>query len=104
MKYKKGLVSEIKAEKEFEKKQENLKDKYNINDEDKKIVVVEKSNTYKFTVKMLVLLVKTIATILLLFLAAVGLITLIYPESRESFISVIQQVYYQLSLYLPFLP
>ena len=49
-KYKKGLVNEVKADIAYEKEQEKLKEKYNL-DED--VVVVEKSNAYKFTVTVM---------------------------------------------------
>ena len=101
-KYKKGLVSDIKAEKVFEKKQEDLKDKYNIKDSDKKVVVVEKSNAYKFTVNLLIGVIKTAATICILILASVGLLTLIYPESRNAFSNVLNEISAQVSNYLPF--
>ena len=101
-KFKKGLVGEVKAEKEFEKKQDNLKEKYNL-DIAEGVVVVEKTNAYKFTMKMLVSGVKALATICLLTLATAGLITLIYPSSRSAFLDVMNDIYYQLSTYLPFL-
>lgn len=54
-KYKKGLVNEVKADIAYEKEQEKLKEKYNL-DED--VVVVEKSNAYKFTVTVLINVIK----------------------------------------------
>lgn len=101
-KYKKGLVGEIKEEIKFEKEQEDLKGKYNL-DVPKDVVIVEKSNVYKFTVKMLVMFVKSMATICLLVLASVGIITLIYPESRVAYTNVMSEILKQLSVYLPFL-
>ena len=101
-KFKKGLVNEVKAEKVFEKKQDDLKEKYNLDVEDN-VVVVEKTNAYKFTVKMLAGAIKALATICLLTLATVGLITLIYPVSRNSFVDVMNDIYSQLAFYLPFL-
>ena len=101
-KYKKGLVGEIKAEKAFEKKQEDLKEKYNL-DVEKGVVVVEKTNAYKFTIKILIGFLKMIATICLLTLASIGLITLIYPETRQAFTNVMNDIIYQLSVYMPFL-
>lgn len=101
-KYKKGLVGEIKEEIKFEKEQEDLKGKYNL-DVPKDVVIVEKSNVYKFTVKMLVMFVKSMATICLLVLASVGIITLIYPESRVAYTNVMSEILQQLSVYIPFL-
>lgn len=100
--FKKGLVGEIKEEIKFEKEQEDLKEKYKL-DVPNDVVVVEKSNVYKFTVKMFVTLVKTIATICLLVLASIGIITLIYPESRAAYTNVMNEILQQLSVYLPFI-
>lgn len=101
-KYKKGLVQEIKEEKAYEKEQIDLKEKYNLNVESD-VVVVEKSNAYKFTITMLIRLLKLIASLCLLTLATIGLLTLIYPESRDAFVNTMNEIYYQLSVYLPFL-
>lgn len=101
-KFKKGLVKDIQKEKEFEKEQQNLKEKYSLDVSDD-VVVIEKTNAYKFTVKMLVNTVKTLATICLLILATVGLITLIYPNSRNAFFDIMSNIYRELSTYLPFL-
>lgn len=101
-KFKKGLVKDIQKEKEFEKEQQNLKEKYSLDVSDD-VVVVEKTNAYKFTVKMLVNAVKALATICLLVLATIGLITLIYPNSRNAFFYIMSSIYRELSTYLPFL-
>ena len=101
-KFKKGLVKDIQKEKEFEKEQQNLKEKYSLDVSDD-VVVVEKTNAYKFTVKMLVNAVKALATICLLVLATIGLITLIYPNSRNAFFDIMSSIYRELSTYLPFL-
>lgn len=101
-KFKKGLVKDIQKEKEFEKEQQNLKEKYSLDVSDD-VVVIEKTNAYKFTVKMLVNAVKALATICLLVLATIGLITLIYPNSRNAFFDIMSSIYRELSTYLPFL-
>lgn len=90
--FKKGLVEEVKKEKAFEADQTRLKDKYNIKED---VVVVEKNNVYKFTVKVVIGTIKTIATITLLVLATIGLLTLVYPETRNVFLEVLQQLYKQ---------
>lgn len=75
----------------------SLKEKYNI-DED--VVVVEKSNAYKFTVTVLINVIKTLATIIILILAAIGLITLIYPTTREAVLQVLYSIKDQAVMYL----
>lgn len=89
-KFKTSLVSKYKEDKKRQEEQQKLKDKHNIKDDN--IVVVEKTNMTKFTVKMAIRLIKLIATICLLVLAAIGLTTLIFPETRESFLGIFQQV------------
>lgn len=96
-KYKKGLVNEVKADIAYEKEQEKLKEKYNL-DED--VVVVEKSNAYKFTITVLINVIKTLATIIILILAAIGLITLIYPTTREAVLQVLYSIKDQAVMYL----
>lgn len=64
--------------------QEALKDKYGITEE--KVVIKETSNTGKFLIRLLVNFVHIICVILILILAAIGIITLIYPENRQLFI------------------
>ena len=93
-KYKKGLVNEVKADIAYEKEQEKLKEKYNL-DED--VVVVEKSNAYKFTVTVLINVIKTLATIIILILAAIGLI---YPTTREAVLQVLYSIKDQAVMYL----
>ena len=89
-KFKTSWVSKQKEDKKRQEEQQKLKDKHNIKDNN--VVVVEKANMTKFTVKMLIRFVKLIATICLLILAAIGLTTLIFPETREAFTGIFHQV------------
>lgn len=57
------------------------KDKYNINNED--VVVIEKSNTFKFIINILIAIGKIIIYTILLTLALIGLISIIIPETRD---------------------
>lgn len=100
-KLKKEVIKEIRKEKEFEQEQERLKDKYQI--EKPEVVVVETSNMYKFTVNAVSSLVRLIATIILLILAAIGLMTLLYPGIRAEFLMVINDLIEQIRQFLPFL-
>ncbi len=88
-KFKSGFVSKYKEDTKRQDKQQRLKEKHKIQDEH--IVVVEKSNMTKFTVKMAVRLIKLAASICLLALAAIGLTTLIFPDTREAFTSIFYQ-------------
>lgn len=81
-------IYEKKAQMRKERKeQENLRDKYGITEE--KVVIKETSNTGKFLVKALGNVLRVIARLLLLIFAAIGIITLIYPENRELFVETI---------------
>ncbi len=51
-KFKTSLVSKYKEDKKRQEEQQKLKDKHNIKDNN--VVVVEKANMTKFTVKMLI--------------------------------------------------
>lgn len=57
------------------------KDKYNINNDD--VVVIEKSNTFKFIVNILIATGKIMIYTILLSLALVGLVSIIIPETRD---------------------
>lgn len=93
--FKKNIVEEAKRKNQEAKEQERLKEKYNIGQD---VVVVEKSNTYKFTIKMLVNLMRTIITVILLMLAVIGLISLLYPAVRNQLIIVMSDIYGELKM------
>ena len=59
---------------------------------DENVVVVEKSNTLKFIIRILVLFLKTAAWITLIILAAVGILCLIYPETRAALFDVLSGI------------
>lgn len=90
-KYKKMLVSQIQEKRKYEKNQTELKHKHGI-DEDGKIVVVEKNNTIKFLIRTLGEVISKVAQIIILILTIIGLMTLVYPELREPFLKIVQQI------------
>ena len=65
-----NLSERIKKENAKEKEQIRLKKKHQIDQEN--VVVVEKSNTYKFTIKTIISFIKLIATVTLLILAVIA--------------------------------
>ncbi len=91
---KKQFLAAIEEEVAEQQKQEELHTKHNI--QDKEVIVVEKSNMIKFSIQSIVGLVRMLATIILLTLAAVGLLCLLYPETREPLMKVIEETYFQL--------
>lgn len=96
--FKKTIVPDIKKEIAFTESQELLKEKYKIENQD--VVVVEKSNAYKFTINAFVAMVKLVATIILLVLAAIGLMSLIYPNIRAEVLIVMNDILMQLKILL----
>ncbi len=100
-KYKKGIVEDIKKEKVFEENQQYLKDKYNMTGE--AVVIVEKNNLLKYLIKYGVALIKLVVTIAILVLATLGVLTIVYPNSRHELLFVLEDIYSQMCVYLPFL-
>lgn len=96
-KYKINLKQKVLSERSFQERQEGLKAKYDI-DPDKEVVVVEKSNTFKFTVKTVAVIFRLCATIILLILAFVGLVAIVYPAPREQLQLILQMALEQLRL------
>lgn len=90
-KFRTGLISEYNANKKQQSEQSKIKKKHNIND--KNVVIVEKSNTIKFLIKALILLIKTLAWILLITLASIGVLCLLYPDTRQEFMKVITEIF-----------
>ena len=99
-KFKKTIVPDIQAKHEFEREQEELKQKHQL-ETDK--IIIEKNNMVKFTVNTVKDGIRLLATILVFVLAAIGLIGLIYPEPRQELWEVGKDIYLQLKMYLPFL-
>lgn len=83
-KFKMELVKSVREEKKKQQEQEALHKKHKIQDDG--IVVVEKSNMVKFTVRTMTRLVRLAAVILLFALATVGLFALVYPDIRGEFL------------------
>lgn len=86
--YKNATV--LNAEIEEQNHQTKLRKKHNINNEN--VVVVEKNNTFKFIVRVFVMIVKATAGIALITLAAIGIYTLAEPELRAVFFDFLNQI------------
>ena len=89
-KFKKGFVAEYKNKKQQEAQENRIKQKHHIIDEN--VVVVEKSNTLKFIIRILVLFLKTAVWITLIILAAVGILCLVYPETRWALFDILSGI------------
>lgn len=88
----KALVEKIQSEEQEHLHQQKLKEKHGIEDEN--VVVVEKFSLTKFLIKSFIVLIKTCISISLLALAALGLISLIYAETREPLFDIIRNGFY----------
>lgn len=80
----------VSEQKEFEKNQEKLHDKYEDIEDEK--VIVETSNSYKFTVNLIKNITKGLAGIMSIILSTIGILTLIYPNIRNEFLKVFSQI------------
>lgn len=83
-----------KEQKAFEKEQEILHTKYDEIEEDK--VIVETTNSYKFTVNFLKNFMKTLSAGILIILASIGLLTILYPNIRMEFFNVADEILRQI--------
>jgi|GEM_PF-798680 len=97
-KFKDGFITGVKKEKETQKEQELLHKKHHVVDAD--IVVVEKSNAWKWIINKMIAFIKLISTMLLLVLAAIGLFCLLYPNIRAEFIITAGQILAQVKQYI----
>lgn len=93
-----GLVRQIKKEETEETKQKQLRDKHHVTETG--VVVVEKNNMVKFLVKTVGIIIRTAAAICLIILAAIGLMTLLYPDMRRTFFDICDQIRYQIINYI----
>ncbi len=91
MKYKTGLMAEIREENEFAALQQSLKKKHHIDDED--VIIVEKKSLGKFLIRLFLSGVKLTATTALILMAAAGILTLVYPDTRSEFFNVLLNIF-----------
>lgn len=92
-KFKTGFAAAARKELEREEEQKRLHEKHNIADEN--MLIVEKDNTFKFTVRMAGRLIRFVATVIVLVLATLGIISLLYPEVRMELFRVLMSIYDQ---------
>lgn len=94
MRYKTGLVTKLKQDEIYREQQEEIKKKHHIEDED--VVVVEKTNMGKFLIRLMIGIIRFAASAAIILLAAAGLITIIYPQSRQELIDVLYDIFYEI--------
>lgn len=94
---KNGLMKQIREEEAEKKAQEELRIKHHIDDE--KVLIVEKNNVFKFTVKTVAAMIRVAASVIVLILAIIGLLSLLYPSTRAELITVFLQIKEQILSY-----
>lgn len=97
-KYRSALVQKAKEDLAYEKEQRDKRKELNIEDEN--VIIVEKSNNYKFTINSIKALVKLISRILIIILCTIGLMGLIFPAPRSALFMIINEALGQLHYYL----
>lgn len=85
------LIRKFKEEQELEQQQRELKDKYDIQNEE--VYVVEKNNIFKFLMRGLWWCIRVLAYIAFIALAAVGIIAIIYPDTRDGLIEAFKGIF-----------
>ncbi len=86
----KRFMEALEEEEERKKEQERLHAKHKITDEN--VVVVEKNNVITFSIKSIGAVMRIGSTLILLVLAATGLLCIIYPETRQALLRVMEQL------------
>lgn len=96
-KFNKQLVNEIKKEKEQESEQLKLREKYEVPED---VVIVEKDNMVKFSIRTIAALIKIVIGIVIFLLTVVGIVSLIFPETRNELIFQLNNTLDQLKNFL----
>lgn len=99
LKFKTTLVSKIKEEKAKEREQLDLRAKYNI-DKGKDVVLVPVESIIQTILGKLIGAFKTLLIITLIILSAIGLLSLVYPGTREILLETFQGWQQELYQYL----
>lgn len=86
-------MAAAREELEKEAEQKRLHEKHQEIDE--QMVIVEKDNTFQFTLRMLERGIRSAAMAVLLVLATVGILSLVYPEVRKELLEVLWSVLQQ---------
>lgn len=93
-----AFARKVKNNLAYQEEQRRIKSKYNITDEN--IKVIEKSNTIKFLLKHLIRFIKTMLTVIIIILAACGLIALLYPGPHKELMIIFKEAYDTIITYI----
>lgn len=89
-------ADETKAE---EEKQNKLKKKFGI--KGKNVVIVERNDTIKFTIKTIGHILHFVATIVVLGFAFIGIIALFYEAPRKEVLTILKEVFQEINRTVP---
>ena len=84
----------LKAEREFKENQQRLHDKHTSVPDN--AVIVEKSTAVRATLGFIKGIGKTIAGVIFIILAAIGILTLVYPNCRTELLTVLQEIFMEI--------
>ena len=98
MKFKDGLLREYEKTRAEEIHQEDLRNKYDVTDQN--VLVVEKPSGLKYFTKLIVGIISVLWTIIRLCLIFIGILALIYPQTRAGLYDELQLTFEQLMGYL----
>lgn len=90
----KKFIEAYEEDEAFHKKQNHLHKKHMIEDEN--IVVVEKNNIIKFSITSMVGLLRFTASVVLVILASIGLLCIIFEETRLPLINLLNDIVTQI--------
>ncbi|MGN0496922.1 MAG: hypothetical protein ACI4GW_11905 [Lachnospiraceae bacterium] len=92
----KKFIEAYEEDEAFHKKQNHLHKKHMIEDEN--IVVVEKNNIIKFSITSMVGLIRFVASVVLVILASIGLLCIIFDETRLPLINLLNDIVTQIRM------
>lgn len=82
-----------------ERRQDKLKKKFGIKDKD--VVIVERNNTFKFTISTLAAILRFAATVIVIALALVGITAMFYEAPRRELLIIFNDVLEQINEAIP---
>lgn len=85
------VKKQVREDRAFKKEQEKLHEKHEGVSED--TIIIEKSNMGKFMINFLQTSLRTLFGVITIGLSTIGLLTLIYPDTRTAFFDVVNQIF-----------
>lgn len=89
-----GLYASYEKQKQISQQQEKLRSKHHI--QESSTTVVEKWFVFRYLGQM----VRILCTIVILVLSSIGLVSIIYPDTRTALLQIVQDIQLQLAHFL----